>query len=144
MNTDTLGFDATFEINDFNQPKILSDVEMMKNILLYLLFSKPGDYPSLPEVGMNLNDLLYNYYDDIDESLIKDRLIQQCPALEFFFNSGNIQIKKVKYRNQPSMIIHISGKPVYPKGYMTEGDGTNEVLIGITFNEMKELMLSIQ
>ena len=47
----SIGYDGTFELNEFNEPKLASEIEVVKNIILTVLFFKPGQYPSLPTIG---------------------------------------------------------------------------------------------
>ena len=43
----SIGADLTFELDQYNEPRLKSEGEMIKDIILYVLFSKPGQYPSL-------------------------------------------------------------------------------------------------
>ncbi len=103
-------YDGTFELNEFSQPRLRSEIELVKNTILYVLFTKPGQYPSLPHIGIDVNSLLYSYYDDLDENDLKRKVIDQCSALGSYIRDGTIQIKKTRYRKQPSLMIHISGQ----------------------------------
>ena len=62
----SIGYDTTFELNEFNEPKLRSEMETLKNVLLFVLFTKPGQYPSLPTVGLNIGSSLYEFYDEIE------------------------------------------------------------------------------
>lgn len=147
MNYDTeygLGYDTSFEMNEFGQPRIRSEIELIKDVVLYVLFSKPGQYPSLPHIGMDIQSLLYSFYDEIDEDDLKDQMITQCNALGVHFDQGTINFKKVKYRKQPSLLIHIEGNENYPAGYMKDSvDTFNKYLIGITFDELNKMVYNI-
>ena len=57
--------DPTFGLNNFNQTKVLSETETLVNNILMVLFGKPGFYPSIPALGMNIGQYLYNFADDI-------------------------------------------------------------------------------
>ena len=61
MADTNIGYDCTFELNEFNEPKLSSEIETIKNTLLFILFSKPGQYPSLPQIGIDINSYLYIY-----------------------------------------------------------------------------------
>ena len=64
--TSSIGCDVTFELNEFNNPRIKSEIETLKDIILFILFSRPGQYPSLPQIGLNIRDYLYDFYDEIN------------------------------------------------------------------------------
>lgn len=144
MSASKLGYDTTFELNEFNQPRIRSEIELIKNSILFILFSKPGQYPSLPTIGLNIETLLYSYYDELDVNDLKGRIIEQCNALGTFFDQNSIAIMKTKYKGEPSLLIHVEGKESYPRGYMRDQvKTTNRYLIGITFDEFKRMVYNI-
>lgn len=139
-----IGFDLTFELNEFQKPRIRSEIETVKNTLMYILFSKPGQYPSLPTIGLNIHDMLYSYYDEIDVDELKTRIVEQCEMLGCYFDSGIIGIKKFIYQDKPSLLIHIEGKESYPSNYMKDNRTTsNRYLIGITFDDMNNMIYNM-
>lgn len=95
-----IGYDGTFEMNEFNEPRIRSEIEVVKNTILYILFTKPGQYPSLPSIGLDIESKLYSFYDEINTEDLKEKLINQCNALGAYINSGMVDIRKQKYRNK--------------------------------------------
>ena len=139
-----IGFDVTHELNEFNQPRIRSEIEVIKDIILFVLFAKPGQYPSLPLIGLDIQNMLYSFYDELDCDKLKQQIIQQCEALGAIFNKNIISIKKTIYRKQPSLLIHIEGKETYPKGYMKDSTSdADRYLIGISFDAFKKMAVSI-
>ena len=102
-----VGYDAAFGLNEFQQPKIMSEIEVVKNVFLTVLFGKRGQYPSLPMIGMDLGSRLYSQYDEIDCSNLSDEITEQCSALGVYLHANAIQIRKEKYRGQPSLLIQI-------------------------------------
>lgn len=141
----SVGYDAAFELNEFNQPKLFSEVELVKNVVLYVLFSKKGQYPSLPFVGMDITSRLYSFYDELNIDEMKAELISQCAALGVYVQSGMIQMKKTKYRGQPSLMINISGKESYPPGYLRDNATSNDTyLIGITYDSLNQLIYNVR
>ena len=140
----TIGYDLTHEINEFSQPKILSDIETVKNVLMFILFAERGQYPSLPHIGMNLKYILYEFYDDIDTDALREDIIVQCRALDVYFSSGDIQIQKLKYNNAPSILIYVGGAGNYPRSYKVDNTSTtNQFMIGVTYDQFKNILVSI-
>ena len=140
----TIGYDTTFELNEFNEPRLRSEIETLKDTLLFILFSRPGQYPSLPQVGLNIQDYLYEFYDEIDEVELKNKMIEQCETLGIYSKNGSFDIKKVMYKNQPSLIIHIEGTETFPSGYKHDQVGNSKkYMIGLTYNEVKDMIMSI-
>lgn len=139
-----LGYDATFELNEFGQPRIRSEIELIKNVVLFVLFSKPGQYPSLPFIGMDIQKLLYSFYDELDIEDLKNQMMSQCEALGVCFSNGVVDFRKTKYRGQPSLLIHIEGPEKYPDGYMKDSiSSIDSYLIGITYDELNKMVYNI-
>lgn len=139
-----IGYDVSFELNEFGQPKLRSEIELIKNTILFILFAKPGQYPSLPHIGIDIQSLLYSFFDELDTEQLKINIAEQCEALGACFDIGLIDFKKVLYRGKPSLLIHIEGEENYPDGYMKDSiDEANKYLIGISFNDLNKMVYSI-
>lgn len=140
----SIGYDTTFELNEFNEPRIRSEIETLKDVLLFVLFSKPGQYPSIPSIGMDINHYLYEFYDEIDiDDLISD-LTTQCEMLGAYISAGSINIQKLKYRDQPSLIIDIQGTEEFPESYKCDQIGkSGRYMIGITYDELNQMIYSV-
>ena len=140
----TIGYDTTFELNEFNEPRIRSEMETLKNVLLFVLFSKPGAYPSLPQIGLDIESTLYNFFDELDINDLKAKITEQCAVLGAYINAGSIDIRKTKYHGEPSMILHIEGRETFPANYKNDQVGTStRFMIGITFDELKNMIYSV-
>jgi len=142
-----VGNDCTFGLDEFQNPRICSESETIKNVMLFILFAKPGQYPSLPYLGMDIRGMLFAHYDEINETELEERLIAQCSALSPYFQAGDIQLRKMKYRNMPSLIIHVStSSQDHYVGTQVATGGTKrerEFYIGISVNELAELLYSV-
>lgn len=137
----SIGYDGTFALNEFNQPKLSSEIETVKNVLLFILFAKPGQYPSLPYIGLNLQEMLYSFYDEINETDLKNKCCEQCKMLGVYIQNNVIDFKKTIYQGKPSLMIHIEGTETYPNGYMADKVGNStKYLIGITLNDINEMI----
>lgn len=140
-NSMQIGYDTTFEMNDFGEPRIRGEIETVKDLLMFILLTKPSQYPSLPTVGIDLEDRLYNFYDEFDENDLIEDICSQCEVLRKYFSDGTIGIKKYKYKNKPSLLIIIYGRETFPQGYhVNHADSTDKYLIGLTFDEMNQLI----
>lgn len=139
-----IGYDTTFELNEFSKPRIRSEIEVVKNTIMFILFCKPGQYPSLPHIGLDIQSLLYSFYDEINTDELKSDLITQCEALGVPIKSGIVDIKKIRYKDQPSLFIHIEGDEDYPSSYMKDTSGSsNKYMIGITFDELNKMIYNV-
>lgn len=140
----TIGYDLTFELNDFGEPRIRSEIETLKDVILFILLSKPGQYPSLPQIGMNVESMLYSFYDEIDENKLQATLTEQCNALGVYFQNGMVAIKKAIYKGKPSLLFQINGNEKFPVGYKKGNSGSNRTyLIGITLNDLNQMIFNV-
>ena len=73
--------DPTYGLNDFSKPKVLSEAETYVRNLLTILFGKPGFYPSIPNLGMDIKQYLSQFSDSIDIAKVKSKLAYQCSDL---------------------------------------------------------------
>lgn len=143
-----IGYDCTFELNDYNEPRLRDEAETLKNIVLLILFMKPGQYPSIPYLGMDIQNRLYSFYDEIDESSITRELMEQCQFLGAYIRNGSIVVKKMIYQNMPSLIIYISPKIIddtlteYNSKVNIQNQST-EFYIGISVDELNRLLYNI-
>ena len=135
-----VGHDTTFELDDFGKPRLRDELELIKNVVLYILFTEPGQYPSLPHIGLGINNILYSYYDEIVEEDLRDQIVNQCNALGIHFENGVVVIKKIIYKDKPSLIIHIE-RTIDDE--FIDTNNLNKYLIGITFDDLDKMIYNI-
>lgn len=124
-----MAVDPAFGVNSFNTPKYLSESETVAMNILMILYGKPGFYPSIPVIGMNIRSLLYQSLDDIDTDVLKTQLVQNCGAFITQVRDGTFDVKKAVYQNRPLLVFII---PVIVKQV------SQRIAIGITTNEKGE------
>lgn len=138
----TIGLDTTFEVDQFSKPRMRSEAELIKNTVLFILFTKPGEYPSLPYIGLDIQSLLYSFYDEINEVDLADEITAQCNALGRYFQNGTINIRKTRYRGQPSLMLHIEAANI--DTMIAENKLPQQRFqIGITFDELNDLIYNV-
>ena len=94
------------DINSFDKPTELSGVAAWSQLLLNLIFLKPGTYPSLPEMGIGIEGYQYDFLDDAISALsakITEQQKRYLPDIPL----ANVQITKVEQNGQPIMIIQL-------------------------------------
>lgn len=117
--------EPVFGVNDFNEPKVLKDYDAIAVSVLLILFGKPGCYPSIPQLGMNIQQYLYSFYDELDVDSIRASLVYQCTLLSSTIDSNNIVVGKQIVDDNPLLIIQI------PINYRRD---QNQLVIGVTTN----------
>ena len=88
--------DPAFGLNGFGRPKIYSESETLANGIMNALLSKPGSYPSIPNMGMNIAQMVFLPYEDIDTIAIKTDLIRQCSQFADVVQKGKFDVKKLE------------------------------------------------
>lgn len=123
--------DPTFSVNNFNKPKVLSNMETYVNNILMLLFGKPGFYPSLPKIGMDINQYLYNFVDDVNTEQIKSKLAQQCKDFLPEIENNEFDVIKTVFNDRLLLIFKLP---------IIDDTAQFSVSLGITTNAKGEMV----
>ena len=131
-----LGYDTTLAVDSFNKPKVISSFEMMINAILTLLFMKPGQFPSIPDLGIDIESYLHEYADDPTiPSTIENKLNDQCNRLQYtglmfdcYFDHTSEGIA--------CLVIKITGTEK-----LARGSQSNTVYIGISYDKLNQLYI---
>lgn len=121
----------TFAINDYNQPKYMSDMESKVTDILMILLGKPGFYPSIPSLGMDIQQYLYMFEDEISTEAIKAELVRQCNEFEDDIDTGDLDVVATTWKDHLMLIFVL---PIINDVKKTA------VALGITTNTNGELV----
>lgn len=102
-----MSVDPQFGVDSYNRAKILSESQTMVYNILTLLFGKPGFYPSIPSLGMYIQQYLYAFDDDFDTNFLKTELAKQCRDFVDQIYDGSFDIIKSTHNGQPLLIFVI-------------------------------------
>lgn len=81
-----------FGSDNFSEPLQLSRQESLAQIFLNLFLLRPGSYPSMPHLGIDVMRYMYrNDADNIQEE-IKEQLLTQCSELISEVSLGDIRV----------------------------------------------------
>lgn len=125
------GKDPSFKINDFNEPKILSPLETYVNNVMMLLFGKKGFYPSIPDLGMDIQQYLYKFEDEINTDEIKTELANQCSDFLPEIDSGDLDVMLTRYKERTTLLF------VLP---VIDDISRYSVVLGISTNSRGEMI----
>lgn len=95
----------TFAIDDYNEPKYMSTKESVVTDVLMILFGKPGFYPSIPSLGMDIQQYIYMFEDEISTNALKAELSHQCSEFSPYINSGDIDVLSTTFRDRLMLIF---------------------------------------
>lgn len=130
----SLGYDVTFDTDSMGRPKVISSFEVGVNIILTLLFMKPGQYPSIPDLGIDIASYLHEYSDDERiPAEIKNKLSDQCNKLDISGLTINVSFDKTS-EGIDALVIDITGNQ-----YIAYGNETDHVIIGISYDKLNRL-----
>lgn len=122
--------DPAFGLDDFKKPKLLNSDRTLVNCAMMVLCGKPGFYPSIPYLGMDVRQYLYHFEDEINTDELKAKLIYQCPDLANEVDTGGMDILKI-HRNEQNILVF-----VLP---MIKNSGT-ALILGITTDKKGKLI----
>ena len=130
----TLGYDVLMDTDEMYKPKVISTFQLCINSVIALLKMKPGQYPSIPELGIDIEQYLHEYSDDNSiPKTITDKLNDQMNLLgitgitiQVFFDQTSDGF--------PALVVRIDGNE-----QLDYGDKMSPVLIGITYDQLNHL-----
>lgn len=113
--------EPVFGQDDFRKPKVLKGYEAVIQSILVVLFGKPGCFPSIPELGMNIQQYRNMREDAIDVDALKAQLAYQCKSIAEGIIDGEIDVRKTTIDGNLALLFII---PI-------EDTTENAMLIGV-------------
>lgn len=96
-----------FKLNNFNQQEIYTGVMAYAHRIKNLLFMKPGDFPTQPAMGINIQSYRYQVMDDLISGALREELANQISSYIVDIPIENIQLSTGFYQNDYFLIIQI-------------------------------------
>lgn len=133
------GYDVLMDSDAMGKPKVITSFRSCVNAILFLLYLKPGQYPSIPELGINVGQYLYSYADDKSIAMeIKQKLIDQCNAIKIVGVTIDCFIEEAQ-DNKSALIITVTGTEI-----LTYGEKSNKCIIGISPDKLDRLQYRVR
>lgn len=130
-----LNYDVLLDYDSTYKPKVISTFQMCVNTIITLLMMKPGQYPSIPELGIDIDQYLHEYADDKSiPATIMNKLYDQCNRLNMALGL-QITCDIDRLSNGMNALI----VTVTTNEYLAYGSESGKVIIGITYNELNDL-----
>ena len=102
-----MAVDPQFGVDNYNREKVLNESQTIVANILTLLFGRPGFYPSIPHLGLNIQQYFYMFEDDFDVNYLKAQLASQCRDFIDVITNGEFDIIKSHYNDQPLIVFVI-------------------------------------
>ena len=102
--------EPNFGLDDFGRAKYLNETEALANSILNLLFGKPGFFPSMPDLGINIQSILYSFWDEVNVDQLKAEIVTQCQSFSQYIKTGELDVIKTYNNSQPLLLIVLPTK----------------------------------
>lgn len=99
--------EVSFGLDDFSKPKAMSIKESIAQIILNVLFMRPGNLPSMPWIGINIQRYVYMLEDEVDIDKLKSDIYSQCKAVLSFVDIESVEMYFTPYNGSSVLIINI-------------------------------------
>lgn len=127
--------EVSFGLDNFKQAKVLSVKDSIAQLIINILMMKPGNYPSLPHIGVNLEKYLYSFEENIDVEGLKRDIFNQCSEAITFISVGDINVFVEEYENRGLLVIVIP---------ITGLEDDSTLIIGASKDESLQTQLNYQ
>jgi len=94
-------------LNVFNKPAELAGKTAWPRLVLNLLFLRKGTYPSIPRMGIGIQDYEYEYLDSAIASL-QEEIESQCQTYLPELPITQIKVDSAEYQGQKILVIGIT------------------------------------
>lgn len=134
-----LGYDVLLDTDSTYKPKVISTFEMCINAIITLLKMKPGQYPSIPELGIDIEQYLHDYSDDKTVPMtIEQKLRDQLNRLDVTGIDFSVYYDQTA-DGYSALVIKVEGND-----HLAYGMDSGHVLIGITYDQLNRLYTRIR
>lgn len=93
--------------NVFNKATEYQGKTAWFQLILNLIFLRPGTYPSIPNMGVGLQDYEYEYIDDVKDN-IRNKIEEQINLFLPDVPLTSVEVTSVEYEGKTILLIVIS------------------------------------
>lgn len=95
-----------FELDGFGEQKYLTEAQSAAKQILMLLFLRPGDYPSMPDLGIDIpRQIRYKNLDSVTGGTLKENITSQIRKYCSNVDLKDLTIYSTKYMGQYVVIL---------------------------------------
>lgn len=130
-----LNYDVLLDVDSTYKPKVISTFDLCVNTIITLLMMKPGQYPSIPELGIDIEQYLHEYADDPSiPATIVSKLHDQCNRLQTVIGLDIECFIERLSNGLNALVVQVTGND-----RISYGNESHKVLIGISYNKLNDL-----
>ena len=100
--------DVGYGLDDFQRMKVYSESESIARYILTILLTRPGNYPGLPHIGLNVKQLLYDDLNEFNATSLKEQIYGQCSALLPHIVGDDVYAGLIEYNGTTFLLIRVS------------------------------------
>lgn len=100
--------DVGYGLDDFQRMKVYSESESIARYILTVLLTRPGNYPGLPHIGLNVKQLLYDDLNEFNATSLKEQIYDQCSALLPHIVGDDVYAGLIEYNGTTFLLIRVS------------------------------------
>lgn len=93
--------------NVFNKATEYQGKTAWFQLILNLIFLRPGTYPSIPNMGVGIQDYEYEYIDDVKDN-IRNKIEEQASLFLPDVPLASVEVTSVEYEGKTILLIVIS------------------------------------
>lgn len=93
--------------NVFNKQTEYQGKNAWFQLILNLIFLRPGTYPSIPNMGVGIQDYEYEYIDDVKDN-IRNKIEEQIKLFLPDVPLASVDVNSVNYEGKTILLIVIS------------------------------------
>nr|DAQ91424.1 MAG TPA: Baseplate wedge protein [Caudoviricetes sp.] len=93
--------------NVFNKATEYQGKTAWFQLILNLIFLRPGTYPSIPNMGVGIQDYEYEYIDDVKDN-IRNKIEEQVSLFLPDVPLASVEVTSVEYEGKTILLIVIS------------------------------------
>lgn len=100
--------DVGYGLDDFQRMKVYSESESIARYILTILLTRPGNYPGLPHIGLNVKQLLYDDLNEFNATTLKEQIYDQCSALLPHIIGDDVYAGLIEYNGTTFLLIRVT------------------------------------
>jgi len=98
--------DVGIDKDNFQKSKIYNQTDSLINYILNILVMRPGNMPSMPELGVNIGQYVQkSMQGKLDSDLIKGLIVSNCEDLLPYLTSDDIYVGVMKDENDKDIMV---------------------------------------
>lgn len=132
MNKPMFGYEYRLNFTNFEQQEIVSDMDALAVIFQRIIFFRKGDFPNQPELGVGIEDYVFELMTPENISKIEREIKEQCSRFAPTQYSYDVKVEQMLVNDKKTALAVF----VYLSKYNEED--SKEPSFAILFNKSRK------